>query len=172
MSSFRTIRPLLRPMCVDDAAAFARLLRSDPEGVRMTGSIPEHCTEQQAVQWIAKRTASAADRMFAIIADGNGEFMGGVGFSGPVDGAVLGYWIGRPFRGQGLATEAVRLALEHARAVRVRRLTADTFPHNLTSARILCKHGFRLTGTAMRNLPLRGGLRLLHLYELLLDPRD
>jgi RimJ/RimL family protein N-acetyltransferase len=54
---------------------------------------------------------------------------------------VIGYWLGREFWGQGIATEAVRQMLE----VETRRpLHATVFPSNRRSVRVLEKNGFRL----------------------------
>lgn len=54
---------------------------------------------------------------------------------------VIGYWVGREFWGQGIATEAVRQMLE----VETRRpLRATVSPSNRGSRRVLEKNGFRL----------------------------
>jgi RimJ/RimL family protein N-acetyltransferase len=54
---------------------------------------------------------------------------------------VIGYWVGREFWGQGIATEAVRQMLE----VETRRpLRATVSPSNRGSTRVLEKNGFRL----------------------------
>ncbi|TXS53212.1 N-acetyltransferase [Streptomyces sp. uw30] len=56
----------------------------------------------------------------------------------------LGYWLGRPYWGRGVGTQALALflALE-----RTRPLYADPFHANTASVRLLERHGFRHAGT-------------------------
>jgi RimJ/RimL family protein N-acetyltransferase len=54
----------------------------------------------------------------------------------------IGYWFGREFWGQGVATRALTLFLELAPE---RPLYAGVVPHNVASIRVLEKCGFRLT---------------------------
>ncbi len=75
----------------------------------------------------------------------------------PVNGAVagniaqfemfgepeVGYWIGKEFWGQGVATSALRRFLE---IVTVRPLFARAAVDNIASIRVLEKNGFRQTG--------------------------
>jgi RimJ/RimL family protein N-acetyltransferase len=63
----------------------------------------------------------------------------------------LGYWLGRPYWGKGLATEAVRGALRWAQADWSRRLIlAGHFSDNDASGRVLIKTGFLYTGEVQR----------------------
>ncbi|MER5937678.1 GNAT family protein [Streptomyces sp. NPDC001928] len=56
----------------------------------------------------------------------------------------LGYWLGRPYWGRGVGTQALALflALE-----RTRPLYADPFHANTASVRLLERHGFQHAGT-------------------------
>jgi [ribosomal protein S5]-alanine N-acetyltransferase len=57
----------------------------------------------------------------------------------------LGYWIGRPYWGQGLATEACRLVLAYAfDDLDLRLVTAGCLERNAASRRVLEKLGFCL----------------------------
>lgn len=70
--------------------------------------------------------------------------VGGFGFFGPPDerGRVeFGYGVVPDARGEGLASEAVALALEHARAHGATIAAADTDQHNRASQRVLVKCG-------------------------------
>jgi RimJ/RimL family protein N-acetyltransferase len=51
----------------------------------------------------------------------------------------VGYWLGKPFWGHGLATQALILFLEH---VQIRPLYAYVAKHNIASRRVLEKCGF------------------------------
>ena len=58
----------------------------------------------------------------------------------------LGYWIARPFWGQGFATEAARGVLEVAVMLGHRRVIASHFLDNPASGKVLRKIGFEPTG--------------------------
>ena len=63
----------------------------------------------------------------------------------------LGYWLGRPYWGKGLATEAVRGAMTWAQGDWGRRLIlAGHFADNEASGRVLSKCGFLYTGEVQR----------------------
>lgn len=69
---------------------------------------------------------------------------------GPHD-AEVGYWVGRPWWNQGIATEALRLIIDYCFIEKgFHTLWADHFPDNPASGRVLQKCGFRDTGR--RNL--------------------
>jgi RimJ/RimL family protein N-acetyltransferase len=55
----------------------------------------------------------------------------------------IGYWIGRSFWGQGVATEALSRFLGHVTA---RPLIAHVAKHNIASIRVLEKCGFAIAG--------------------------
>jgi 8-oxo-dGTP diphosphatase len=71
---------------------------------------------------------------------------------GPGDGYEFGYWLGEPWWGRGLMTEAVGRMVDFARAeLGLDRLRSDYFADNPASGRVQEKCGFRITG--------RGSLR-------------
>jgi ribosomal-protein-alanine N-acetyltransferase len=76
---------------------------------------------------------------------------------GVAETGTLGYWIGQPFSGSGLATAAVRAMAGFAfRAARLHRLEAACVPTNLASRRVLEKAGFRKEGEARAYLKING----------------
>ena len=149
---------------IDDAHHFARLLGCDSPSVQMMETMPDPCTEQGARQWIEKKTGPSG-HVFAILRNEDEEFLGSIGFGGPLEAPALGYWIGRPYWGQGYATEAVELAIEMARLLGIVKLKAETFVNNPASGRVLEKAGFRKTGSYVRDFPTRGGSRTSCTYE-------
>jgi RimJ/RimL family protein N-acetyltransferase len=94
--------------------------------------------------------------------------IGGVGFGGTGEIHELGYALGRPYWGQGYATEGVLAMIDHARTLGLRALEAFTFIENPASARVLDKAGFTDLGVARRHYPTRGGMRRVrhHLRQL------
>lgn len=65
----------------------------------------------------------------------------------------VGYWIGREFWGQGIATKAL---LEFLRHVTARPLFAHVATHNIASIRVLEKCGFVVYGEAKTPANERG----------------
>jgi len=76
---------------------------------------------------------------------------------GVAETGTLGYWIGQPYAGRGLATAAVSALAGFAfRSARLHRLEASCLPGNLASRRVLEKAGFRQEGEAKAYLKING----------------
>ncbi len=59
----------------------------------------------------------------------------------------LGYWIGEPFWGKGIATEAVSQMVNYVfDSLQKVRILSNVYEHNKASMRVLEKNGFRLEG--------------------------
>lgn len=156
----------LRPLTLDDAVHYERLLGDDWETIKTTGTIPCPCTEAAAREWLAQRLSKHA-HFYAILRMPEDEFVGAIGLIEQANNAhEVGYWIGRAHAGNGYATEALRLVIAQARSLRIAKVLAGVFPENAASARVLEKNGFVFTGTSEMDFPLRGGLRTNHEYEL------
>jgi ribosomal-protein-alanine N-acetyltransferase len=91
---------------------------------------------------------------------------------GVTQSASLGYWLGRPFTGQGLMTEAVRSVVAFAfETLRLHRIEAATQPTNLPSIGVLERNGFLREGYARQYLRIDGAWRD-HLLYAVLDDRE
>lgn len=163
MPTFETERLALRPLAIEDAAAFVRLFEDDWEAVKQTGRMPYPVTESAMRDWIALH-AAAASETFLMTRREDGAALGGVGFGGTGVVNELGYALGRSYWGRGYATEGVLAMVEYARTRGLRALEAFTFIENPASARVLDKAGFTDLGVARRNYPKRGGLRRVRHY--------
>jgi len=116
----------------------------------------------------------AADRMyaFAIIELGAGEpIRGRVALANIVRGAwhnaTVGYFVDEASNGHGFATEAVALALRFAfGSARLHRVQAAVMPHNVRSATVVRRNGFRHEGHAPRYLRLDGAWRDHDIYAI------
>jgi ribosomal-protein-alanine N-acetyltransferase len=86
---------------------------------------------------------------FLIVQNSTGKIIGGCGFKNePKDGRVeIGYGVSPNSRGQGAATEAVKLLLNLALSGGARQVLAEVTPENLASTRVVQKLGFINTGT-------------------------
>jgi [ribosomal protein S5]-alanine N-acetyltransferase len=150
----------LRPYRLDDVGAL-RTLADDPLVARwMTARFPSPYTEADARVWIEAAIVDVPPHHFAIEVDG--ALVGGAGID-PLRGehsgaAVFGYWLGRPYWGRGIATDAARTLSDHALRLRgFRRLQASVFAPNRASARVLEKAGFTLEARFREALVQRDG---------------
>ncbi len=70
---------------------------------------------------------------------------------------TLGYWMGQPFAGQGVMTEAVGMVLPFVfETLSLHRIHAAFLPANQASRRVLEKNGFREEGYAENYLQIDG----------------
>jgi [ribosomal protein S5]-alanine N-acetyltransferase len=84
--------------------------------------------------------------------------------------ASLGYWVGAPYAGRGLMTDAVCAITQFAfSTLRLNRLEAACLPSNAASARVLAKAGFTLEGRARHFLKIDGRWQDHDLYARLHD---
>jgi [ribosomal protein S5]-alanine N-acetyltransferase len=86
----------------------------------------------------------------------HGEAAGGIGFQLQADvervSAEIGYWLGEPFWGRGIATEALVALTEYAIAAHgLTRVYALPFAWNVASCRVLEKAGYVLEGRLRRS---------------------
>ncbi|MBA3810284.1 MAG: GNAT family N-acetyltransferase [Caulobacteraceae bacterium] len=146
--TLETPRLVLRPLNADDAAPMTDLA-DDREVARMTTSIPHPFSQAMADAFIARMARRDARHEIALAVEHRREgFIGVLGFH-PNEGpsSELGYWIGRPYWGQGYMTEAVLAAVDWARAGwKKRLLVSGHFADNPASGQVLCKAGFLYTG--------------------------
>lgn len=69
----------------------------------------------------------------------------------------LGYWMGKPYAGKGLMTEAVGLVVPFCfDTLGLHRIHAAFLPDNMASRRVLEKNGFREEGFAEHYLQIDG----------------
>lgn len=157
--TLETARLTLRQPVAADAPRLAALA-NDPEIARMTTRIPHPYALEDAKSFL-ERCEEEEDALFAID-DGEG-LIGMVGFqrAGMANalGPEIGYWLGRPYWGQGLATEAASAVLVWAHESWGRRcVVSGHFADNPASASVLLKSGFLYTGEVVRQASLaRGG---------------
>lgn len=145
-----TPRLLLRPFTLTDAPAVQRLA-GDAAVAEMTLNIPHPYPDGAAESWIASHPVAWAEgttATFAIVTATDGV-CGAVGLhiTRAHDRGELGYWIGRPFWGQGLATDAVRAVLTFAfDTLGLHRVQASHLPRNPASGRVMQKVGMQREG--------------------------
>ena len=146
-----TDRILLRPWRESDAQALYKYA-SDPD-VGPRAGWPPHKNVDESLQII--RTVFNTPTMWAVELKEAGEAIGCVGYLPasasnlqiPEDQCEVGYWIGKPYWGLGICTEALRLVIDYCFNVKhFTVLWGDFFPSNPASGRVMTKCGFKDTG--------------------------
>ncbi len=146
----KTERLVLRELKLSDAAAFSKLA-GDYDISKMTGSIPHPFPLYSAefkIMFLRQQKRRGLAHPYAISLDG-GELIGVIDLfrSAPDSALEIGYWIGKPYWGKGLSSEAAKAIIAEARdTLGVKALVAGAFADNPASLRVLQKLGFRPTG--------------------------
>lgn len=145
----RTERLLVRLPQISDADSIS-LYAGDLDIARMTTRIPHPYPVPAAEMWVLMiRAGYTAGGNMALTVEHEGEAIGGGGlFKRTADGEwEIGYWIGKPWWGRGLATELGEGLLTFARdELGTGRVIAGHYDDNPASGRVLEKLGFAYTG--------------------------
>lgn len=153
-----TARLMLRPLCDADADAITRLA-GDLDVARWTAVIPHPYPPGEAARYILQTRGDKGARVLAITRRaGDDALIGMITLRAPgkTGRGEIGYWLGRPYWGQGLMSEAVAAVIHHAVAWhRDAVISAKVFPGNTASARVLEKAGFVSSGTERCETPGR-----------------
>ena len=122
--------------------------------VNLRDRFPHPYSRSDGRRFIREARKMSPETFFAIAVEG--EAVGGIGFVLQSDvervSAEVGYWLGEPFWGRGITTEAViaitRYAIEQHRLT---RLFAVPFAYNAASCRVLEKAGYTLEARLRRS---------------------
>ena len=170
----RTDRLLLRPGWAEDAPALARAI-ADEQIVRNLATAPWPYALKDAEAFLASpRDPVMPSFLITERTNGAPRIVGACGLGRRPSGAVeMGYWIARPYWGNGFATEASRALIDITRTLKLPRLEASHFIDNPASGRVLEKLGFVPTGlSASRYSCARGSEAVSKLYRLRLIERQ
>lgn len=102
-------------------------------------------------------------KLLVCLAD-QGTIVGGASLNeivlGAMRGAFAGWWIGDPYEGRGLMSEAIGLLLDHGfDDLRLHRVEANVRPENARSIALVTRLGFRREGMSPRYLHIGGAWR-------------
>ena len=168
-----TERLRLRPHREADLAGLVELA-SNWEVARWLTTVPHPYGEADASAWISRvrqEHETGRPRLFAIARKSDDRLIGNAGIgrrkSDEPNGAVLGYWLGQPFWGQGYGREAVAALTDYAfRAFEPDCVTAFTDPENTASQKLLLACGFVRSGEIDLPKPLRQGASRVPLFRV------
>ena len=115
---------------------------------------PYPYTKRDAATFLRSVVGHDPETMFAI--EVGDQAVGGIGFMLQQDvervSAEIGYWLGEPFWGRGIATEALTAVTTYAIGRHgLTRVFALPFASNVASCRVLEKAGYRLESRLQRS---------------------
>ena len=153
-----------------DAAELARLANNRRVWLQLRDKFPHPYTIDDARRFIALALGGVPETMFAVTVNDTSVGSIGVVLRDDVErcSAEVGYWIGEPFWGRGIATRALMGFTRFAFATYgLERLYAVPFVSNAASCRVLHKAGYRLEGRMRRSAIKAGTLQDQFLYAIL-----
>ncbi len=161
-------RIVLRPLLLEDADAAHRFL-SDEEVMRYWSSGP-HVDLDETEQYIMGNCDGGSHESWAITQDDDSA-IGWVNFTAHRPGVYeIGYILARDAWGQGLAYQALRLAIAHIfDTLDARRIFADTDPENVASIGLLERLGFTCEGRLRAEWQTHIGIRDSLIFGMLSD---
>lgn len=155
----------------EDKTALAALLNNKKILDNLRDGLPYPYTESDAAEFIAAMRAADRTKTFAFAIAAGDALAGSIGAfrceNIHARTAEMGYYIGEPYWGRGLATGAVRqvcgFIFEHTDIIRI---FAEPFAYNTASCRVLEKAGFQLEGVLRSNAVKNGRVLDMKLYAL------
>jgi RimJ/RimL family protein N-acetyltransferase len=147
LPALKTARLTLRAPRRADSKAIA-LIANDRRIAENTSRIPHPYGTEDARQYVASVNKVDGETCFAVTLDD--VLIGLCNVTPGEDGAEIGYWLGAPYWGQGIATEAARAVIDFAFAdLDQEMLVAGARVSNPASRRVLEKCGFQWTGVRL-----------------------
>jgi [ribosomal protein S5]-alanine N-acetyltransferase len=157
----------LRDYCVADASRLVELANNVKVSRYLRETFPFPYALADAEWWIA--VGAQAEGVLTQVIEFHGEFVGSVGIVAQLGWrahlAEIGYWLGEPYWGQGIATEALGQMSAIAFATqRYRKLFAPVLAPNVASMRVLEKCGYQLEGVLRQEVCKQGQYFDLYYY--------
>jgi RimJ/RimL family protein N-acetyltransferase len=160
----------IREFIETDIDALVRYANNSRVAKQLEDRFPHPYTIEDARQWLARLTEQ--DPLTNFVITSPDEVIGGIGLDLGEDvyfrTAEIGYWLGEPFWGQGIATRAVRAMTQWAfDKLNLVRLQARVFETNPASGRVLEKAGFSCEGRLRQSVTKQGKTMDQTIYAIL-----
>jgi ribosomal-protein-alanine N-acetyltransferase len=149
----------IRPWTSHDSPALVKYANNRKVWLNMRDLFPHPYTETSAAAFLERMARQDPTTDFAIATDQ--EAIGGIGLLLREDvhrqTAELGYWLGEPYWGKRIMTEAVSMFTPYAfDRFQLLRIYAEPYATNTGSCRVLEKAGFALEGR-LRSSAIKDG---------------
>jgi [ribosomal protein S5]-alanine N-acetyltransferase len=163
----------LRRFTAADATSLAHHANDRTVWRNLRDGFPHPYTLADAEAFVGRAGSEPDAHVFCI--DVDGQAVGATGVHPLSDvyrhSAEVGYWLGQPYRGQGIATRVLAEVTRFAfGALKLRRLQAGVFAWNPASARVLEKNGYTLEAV-QRQAVFKDGQLIDALLYVALAPR-
>ena len=156
----------LRSIDENDIEDIARLA-NDRDIAKATATLPYPYTISDAETWLSYVNRTDSEHVFAIVS--KKLFVGVIGLVLEAENnrAELGYWLGKQYWNQGIASAAVQMILEVAFGVlKVNKVYAQAFGANIASHKVLEKNGFVREGCLKEHFVRMGETQDVMYYGL------
>ena len=166
---------MIRPWAIKDAEAFEKHANNYQVWVNLRDGFPYPCTRERAQSFV--EAASRQNPVTFCALATHEEAIGGIGITLNQDvhrlTAELGYWLGEPFWGRGMMSEAVAKFSDYAfETFGLVRLYAEPYAHNENSCRVLEKAGFVLEGRLKSSVIKEGQILDQLMYAKIKAPSE
>ena len=159
----------LRPWHINDLNDLVAFANNPKIARNLTDQFPHPYTHEDGKRFIEKVAHGAGHFVFAI--EVNGKAAGGIGLHPLSDvfrlNAELGYWLGEPFWGQGITTQAIKEIVQWGfENLEITRIFARPYGSNPASHRVLQKAGFQLEAKFVQTLIKNNVLEDEYIYAV------
>ncbi len=159
----------IRSFRIQDAEALARYANNRNVSRNLRDEFPYPYTLAHAETWISFAAQQFTESDFAIASET--ELIGGIGLRIQRDvhrrSAEVGYWLGEPFWGRGIATASLRAFTEYAfPQFDLLRLYGYVYEWNTASARVMEKAGYACEGRLRQSVMKEGQVIDQFLYAI------
>jgi ribosomal-protein-alanine N-acetyltransferase len=150
----RLTRSIVRSWTNDDLASLVKYADNRKIWLNLRDRFPYPYTRRDGRDFLHLARSQRPETMFAIEVEG--EAAGGIGFVPHTDvervNAEIGYWLGEPFWGRGIVTEALVAVTKYAIDTHhLTRVFALPYARNSASCRVLEKAGYVLEARLRRS---------------------
>ncbi|MEE8138709.1 MAG: GNAT family protein [Thermoanaerobaculia bacterium] len=163
----------IRGLRRQDAPALVKYANNRKISTQLRDRFPFPYTEKDAMAWLQRVSQEDPEVSFGIASPL--ELIGGIGLELQEDiyrrSAEIGYWLGEPYWGKGIATLAVGALTDWAFAeLGLVRVFATVFESNPASARVLDKVGYSCEGRLRQSITKEGQTFDSFLYAAIRPP--
>lgn len=165
-------RLTLRPFNPSDAKRVQELA-GEKEISDNTLFIPHPYPDGLAEEWIGShkpKFEKGEEVVYAITLKDTNELIGAIGLmvNKMVNNAETGYWIGKPYWGNGYATEALEVMLGYGFGnLKLNKIHANYLTKNPASGHVMCRNGMRREGFFRKHVLKNGVYEDIFQYAIL-----